>query len=312
MRREVIMTTISRTLVLALVMMLLVPVAFAQDSHLAILREKTESALEEIAAKTGSVLGVAALDLTSGESFEINEDFVFPQGSSIKIPIMMEVWKQAKEGKFSLEERRPVPKQVMVGGSGALQFFSDGRSELSIRDLAVLMIILSDNTATNILIDLVGTDRINATMSSLGLTKTRVQRQMMDVAASAREDENLSTPFEAVEIMKTLHDGSFIDREACDQMLEILKYPKGGGIKRGLPSGVPIAFKGGGIAGVQTEWALVYAENRPFAVAVMRNYGVSGDKSDPLKEIGSLLYNYFWRIGNSTGHGTYVDPGLRK
>jgi hypothetical protein len=44
----------------------------------------------------------------------------------------------------------------------------------------------------------------------------------------------------------------------------------------------------------------------------MRNYGVSGDKSDPLKEIGSLLYNYFWRIGNSTGHGTYVDPGLRK
>jgi beta-lactamase class A len=246
MRREVIMTTISRTLVLALVMMLLVPVAFAQDSHLAILREKTESALEEIAAKTGSVLGVAALDLTSGESFEINEDFVFPQGSSIKIPIMMEVWKQAKEGKFSLEERRPVPKQVMVGGSGALQFFSDGRSELSIRDLAVLMIILSDNTATNILIDLVGTDRINATMSSLGLTKTRVQRQMMDVAASAREDENLSTTFEAVEIMKTLHDGSFIDREACDQMLEILKYPKGGGIKRGLPSGVPIAFKGGG------------------------------------------------------------------
>ena len=288
------------------------PPSFAQKPHIAILRQKTESALEEIAQRTGGVLGIAALDLISGESFAVNEDLVFPQGSAIKIPVLMEVWKQASEGTFSLKDKRPVPKQLMVAGSGVLQFFSDGGSELSIRDLAVVMIMLSDNTATNILIDLVGMDRINQTLASLGMKRTKVQRRMIDEAASARNDENLSTPFEAVEIMKILYNGSFLGREACDEMLEILKYPKGGGIKRGLPSGVPIAFKPGGIAGVQTEWALVYAERRPFAVAVMRNYGARGDESDPMKEIGALLYDYFWRLGNSTGYGTYVNPDLLK
>ena len=276
------------------------------------LRQKTDAALKEIVAQTRGVTGVAALDLTTGESFGINETLVFPQGSAIKIPILMEVWKQAREGAFRLEDRRPVPKEVMVAGSGVLQFFSDGRSELSIRDLAVLMIVLSDNTATNILIDLVGKDRINRTMAALGCEHTKVQRRMIDEAASARDEENVSTPSEAVRIMKILHDGTFLDRKECDEMLEILKYPKGGGIKRGLPPSVPVAFKPGGIAGVETEWAIVYAERRPFAVAVMRNYGSSQDSTDPMKDIGALLYDYFWRLGNSTGHGTYVSPRLLK
>ena len=306
------MRSLERLSLTLLVVATVLPATYAQKPHLAILREKTTSALEDIAHRTGGVLGVAALDLTSGESFAINEDLVFPQGSAIKIPVLMEVWKQASEGAFTLGDKRPVPKSVMVAGSGVLQFFGDGTSELSIRDLAVLMIILSDNTATNILIDLVGMERINETMASLGLKHTRVQRRMIDEAASARNDENLSTPYEAVEIMKILYNGSFLNREACDEMLEILKLPKGGGIKRGLPSGVAIAFKPGGIAGVATEWALVYAERRPFAVAVMQNYGARGDTTDPMRDIGALLYDYYWRLGNSTGHGTYVTPSLLK
>lgn len=297
---------------IALLTVLSVSGVRAQPDHRALLREKTDAALEEIVAQTRGVIGIAALDLSSGESFAINDKLVFPQGSAIKIPILMEVWKQARQGAFRLEDKRPVPKQVMVAGSGVLQFFSDGGSELSIRDLAVLMIVLSDNTATNILIDLVGRDNINKTMASLGFEQTKVQRRMIDEAASARDEENLSTPSEAVRIMKLLHDGSFLDRKACDEMLEILKYPKGGGIKRGLPAAVPVAFKPGGIAGVETEWAIVYAERRPFAVAVMQNYGLTGDSLDPMKAVGALLYDYFWRIGNSTGHGTYVNPRLLK
>jgi len=306
------MNTSTRFVLVLLAALFVIPPSVAQKQHIAILRQRTESALAGIAGRSGGVLGVAALDLTSGESFAVNEDLVFPQGSAIKIPILMEVWKQAAEGVFSLDDKKPVPKSVMVAGSGVLQFFGDGTSELSIRDLAVLMIVLSDNTATNILIDLVGMDKINRTMSSLGMKRTRVQRRMIDEAASARNDENLSTPFEAVELMKILHNGSFVSRQACDEMLEILKFPKGGGIKRGLPPGVPVAFKPGGIAGVATEWALVYAERRPFAVAVMQNYGTKNDTTDPMKDIGALLYEYFWRLGNSTGHGTYVSPNLLK
>lgn len=312
MPREMPMKTFRGSLWVALLAALISSETLAQQEHRAILREKTITALQGIVTRTQAVIGMSALDLTSGESFGVNENLVFPQGSAIKIPILMEVWKQARQGAFRLDDKRPVPKQVMVAGSGVLQFFSDGGSELSIRDLAVLMIVLSDNTATNILIDLVGKERINQTMSSLGLAQTKVQRRMIDEAASARDEENLSTPFEAARIMKTLYDGSFLDRKACDEMLEILKYPKSGGIKRGLPAQVPVAFKPGGIAGVETEWAIVYAERRPFAVAVMQNYKPSTDESDPMKEIGTVLYDYFWRIGNSTGHGTYVNPQLLK
>jgi beta-lactamase class A len=296
----------------ALAALMLAALAHSQEPHRAILRQKTQSALELIASRAGGVLAVAALDLTSGESFDVRGDLVFPQGSAIKIPIMMEVWKQVSEGRFRFTDKQPVVKRLMVGGSGALQFFGDSTSELSVRDLVVLMIWISDNTATNMLIDMVGMERINKTMASLGLKQTRVQRRMINEAASARNEENLSTPSEAVQIMKVLYDGSFLNRQACDEMLEILKFPKSGGFNRGLPSGVQIAFKPGGIAGVSTEWAIVYAERRPFAVAVMQNYVARDDTTDPMKDIGALLYDYFWRLGNSTGHGTYVNPSLLK
>ena len=278
----------------------------AQQEHWAIVRAKTEAQLQEIVKEVKGVMGLVAVDLTTGERFGLNENLVFPQASAIKIPILMEVYKQAAEGEFKLSDPLPVTKQQQVGGSGVLKELGDGTSHLSIRDLAVLMILVSDNTATNILIDLVGMENISQTMASLGLAQTKVQRRMMDIAARARGDENLSTPAEAARIMEILYRGEFLDRAACDDILDILKKTKPEG-RYALPRYPEVAFKTGGIPGVATEWAIVYLEDRPYITVVMENYAVGDEASKAFKELLRTVYDYFWRLSRATRYGTYVE-----
>lgn len=151
-----------------------VSMAGAQPENWQRVREKTENSLREIAGNVQGALGIAALDLTSGESFAVNEHWVFPQGSAIKIPILLEVYQQAHAGKFKLTDLRWLNKTDQVGGSGVLFELGDHTSQLSIRDLGILMIVLSDNTATNMLIDLVGMENVNKTLAGLGLQQTRL------------------------------------------------------------------------------------------------------------------------------------------
>ena len=278
----------------------------AQQEHWAIVRAKTEAQLQEIVKGVKGVMGLVAVDLTTGERFGLNENLVFPQASAIKIPILMEVYKQAAEGEFKLSDSLPVTKQQQVGGSGVLKELGNGTSHLSIRDLAVLMILVSDNTATNILIDLVGMENISQTMASLGLAQTKVQRRMMDIAARARGDENLSTPAEAARIMEILYRGEFLDRAACDDILDILKKTKPEG-RYALPRYPEVAFKTGGIPGVATEWAIVYLEDRPYITVVMENYAVGDEASKAFKELLRTVYDYFWRLSRATRYGTYVE-----
>lgn len=269
--------------------------AQAQEQNWQLVRQKTEARLQEIVAGTRGALGLAAVDLTSGERFGVNEDFLFPQGSAIKIPILLEVYKQAAEGKLKLTDSLRVSQQSQVGGSGVLQYLGDNTSQLSVRDLCVLMIVLSDNTATNLLIELVGRENVNQTLASLGFAHTRLQRKMMD---------------EAARLMEMLYKGEVLTRAACDDLLSILQIPKEGELKAGLPDTVPVAFKPGSIPGVRTEWAIVYLKERPYVVVVMENYGLAEEAAAAMKEISRTLYDYFWRRGNATRYGTYVDPAL--
>jgi len=272
-----------------------------------IIHDKTETRLQEIASRARGALGFAALDLTSGERFGLNEDVGCPQASAIKVAILMEVFKQAHEGKFQLAELRRIEKPDKTGGSGVLVELGDGTVQLSLRDLCVLMILLSDNTATNLLLDLVGMENINSTLGLLGLKQTRVRRRMMDTAAAWRGDENLSSPAEAARIMEVLFKGEFVNRQICDEMLAILKKSKPGGIKSGVPADVPVAFKPGSLSGVTTEWALVYLKDRPYVVVVMENYGLEDDATSAMREISRTLYEHFSRLARATKHGTYVE-----
>ena len=272
-----------------------------------IIHEKTDARLKEIAARSRGALGLLALDLTSGERFALNENLTFPQASAIKIAILMEVYKQAGEGKFKLTDTRRIEKKDKTAGSGVLQELGDGTVQLSIHDLCVLMILVSDNTATNLLLDLVGMENLNHTLEALGFKQTRVRRRMLDTVASWRGDENISTPAEAARIMELLFKGEFVSRHVCDEIIAILKKTKPTNLKSGLPADVVIANKPGSISGVATEWAIVYLKDRPYVAVVMENYGLEDDAPTAMKEISRALHEYFSRLARATPHGTYVE-----
>jgi beta-lactamase class A len=281
----------------------------AGTTHAQSLREeiksKTHKELATIVEASPSIVGLAALDLTTGETLYVNEQKVFPQASAIKIPILMEVFKQANARKLSLTDKKEVTAANIVGGSGLLQQFQDPVS-LSLRDLCTLMVSQSDNTATNVIIRTVGMENVNKTVQELGCTNTKLQRYMIDTTAAAQGRENLSTPADAVKILSLLYQGKFINKEVSDQVIGVMKKnPRNNSrIAAALPANIAVAFKPGSLVGVSTEWTIVYLNRRPYAIAVMETSRVPGDNSETMEKISKIVFNYFVRIGG-TPYGSY-------
>lgn len=285
--------------------------ALAQPNaaHLEQLRTQALQAIELEMANVDGIMGVYAKDLRTGEVLAFNENLVFPQGSSIKIPILFELFRQAHAGQYGLDDSLPVQAADMVGGSGVLQFLGDGSTTMSLRDLGTLMIVLSDNTATNLLIEHVGMDAVNETLSTARLSNTKLQRIMMNSAASGRGEENLSTPAEASAFMEMLYT---LDEPWKDEFLRILRHPKSANLGTLLPTSVSLANKPGGITGVTCEWGLVELERGAYTIAVMSNYVVGGGAGDAIARISKIVYDYYWRLSLSTAYGTRVPAALHK
>jgi beta-lactamase class A len=282
--------------------------ARADDELVRPVSANTLSRLEQIDRRVDGVLGIVIEDLKGEHRFAVNADKTFSQASAIKIPILMEVFKQADEGKVDLDERLWVEKKYQVAGSGILGELGDRSTQMSVRDLCVMMIMLSDNTATNMLIDKVGLENVTKSMASLGCEKTRLRRRMMDTEASARGDENVSTPAEAAKLLRLLYNGKFVSSEVSDDILGILRKEKAGDVKSALPEGVKVAFKVGSIPGVATEWAIVELENRPYIVVVMGGYGKGDEFQGAIRRVSEVAYDFFSRLATATKYGAYIDP----
>jgi beta-lactamase class A len=283
----------------------LAPGAGAQEAHRSILKDKLRAELEALADEFDGVLGAEIVDLTDSSRVGVNDGLVFPQGSAIKIPILIELFRQAEQRPGLLQERRAVTQAAQVGGSGVAQHFAPGSSSLSLEDLAVLMIVLSDNTATNILIDALGMEAVNRTLREMGFRDTKLQRKMIQPEASMRGEENLSTPAEAAELMTRLARCELpVSRGSCERIRRILEIPKEGPVRDPVPVSVPIAFKPGSLEGVATVWAYVELPDRPYVLVVMTNYG--GDGDDAIRQVSDLAYRYFSKLARATPYGTRV------
>ena len=279
--------------------------AGAQDEHRQILRDKFQSGLEEITGAYEGVAGLHIIDLTDGSRFAVSDELVFPQASAIKVPILLELFRRAEAEPGLLSKRIEMTDKVRTAGSGVLQILTDGGSALSVEDYAIYMIVYSDNTATNVLIDELGMDAVNALSASLGAANTKLQRKMIRPEDSVVGNENLSTPSDGALIMEEIATCDLpMSKASCGRVREILEIYKDGPVRAPVPRQIPIAFKPGGITGVATVWALVDLPDRPYGLSVMSNYG--GNGGAVIEAISELAFGYFSRLSGVTEYGTRV------
>lgn len=280
----------------------------AQSRFPAVLDAKFQAAVRDAEAGLDGVLGLALKDLKTGKTFLLNEREVFPQASSIKIAILLEAFKQAEEGRLQLDEFIALEESRKVAGSGVLYYLGRPSLRLSIHDTAVLMVVLSDNTATNLLIDKVGMEAVNKRLDGLDLAKTRLRRKMMDLKAAAEGRENVSTPLEMMTLLEKLWKGDVLKEPYRKDLLEILAIPKDSPLRAGVPEGIAVAEKPGELEAVRCDSGIVQLTGRPYVICVMTTYlKHDADGNQAITRISRLAYEHFSRLERSSEIGRVVS-----
>src|SRR5437879_10472633 len=251
------------------------PEMVPRDTGGDLLWKKLESRVEETASRLDGVMGVAMLDLTDGRILLRNADHVFPAASSIKLAILLELYRQDQEaragaqGKAKLDDIYTFDSKDLVEDSQIMAGLSAGVTRLTNRDLAQFTVAVSDNTAANILYGRVGRENVNAMTRGLGLSKVMLRRKMMDVAAARRGEENVATPQEMVRLLEAIHKEKVLNKKSTAEFIKQLSTLKESYIPRCLPNGIQVANKPGNLEGVRTDSGIVFVPNRPFAISVM-------------------------------------------
>jgi len=279
--------------------------AVAETAKRVELSARTRAQLDTIAAGLDGVMGFVILDLVSGERMERLPDEVFPLASTIKLAILYELFKQADEGKLNLDEVRPLDKRHIVGGSGVLLELT--APAMSLRDYATLMVVVSDNTATNLLIETVGMANVTRRMSELGLKTLLLRRKMIDLAAAERGDENVGTPNDLARLLMVIYRSEGLNKASSDGILAILRKSKSSALRDGVPSAVPVANKTGSLDGVEADAGIVYLTGRPYVFVALTTFlGNSGAGSAAIRAASKTTFEYFNRLAKSSDYGRKI------
>lgn len=279
-----------------------------------LLWQKLDATVQQVNRELNGTMGVAILDLTDGRSLLLNADAVFAQASCIKVTVLAELYHQQQQseqgvtGKVRLADLYTVNAADLVADSSIMGGLTPGVTRVTNHDLATFMVAVSDNSATNVLIDHVGMQNVNALLDSLGLTHTRLQRKMMDVKAAQQGRENLSTPREMMTFFADLYHGKVLSKSLTDDYFKQLSTQKESDIPRFIPDDVMIANKPGELTGVRNDIGVVFAANRPFVIIVMTAFlQHERDGNDAIAKIAGAAYEYFDRVGRSSEHGRIVN-----
>ncbi|MDQ3667716.1 MAG: class A beta-lactamase-related serine hydrolase [Acidobacteriota bacterium] len=259
---------------LAIFLVLVSTNAYAQANKDSTLDKRVRG---EVAQFKGKV-SLFAKNLDTGAVYTLGGDDQVPTASTIKLAIMVEAFGRVAKGKAKWTDELALTKEKKVGGAGILPEFTEGL-RLTLRDGVTLMMVLSDNTATNLVIDVLTADAVNARMESLGLRETRLMRRVFGGGASVegRKEENKrfglgrTTPREMVTLMEKLERGEVLSPAASKEMLELMKREQGtNGIWRGQWR-VSKATKSGALDALRSNVGIIYHPRGRIAMAVTCN-----------------------------------------
>lgn len=229
----------------------------------------------EISGFPGSVW-IYAKNLDTGKIYSLRGEERVRTASTIKLPIMVETYFQVAEGKLKWTDEIVLTKQKKQGGSGTLFELSDD-TKIDLRSAKNFMIVVSDNSATNLILDLVKTDAVNARMESLGLKNTRSLRKIGGGGDARVADEGVnrlfgigvSTPLDMVKLLEMLEFGQIISKEASKDMIDTLKRQQyTDGIGRNSLDTIPVASKSGALDRLRSDVGIVYTRRGRIAMAI--------------------------------------------
>lgn len=239
-----------------------------------------------------ATFGIAISDLKSKNMFLYNADEVFPAASVIKIPILIELLLQVQAKKVKLKTRVALKHADKVGGAGVLNILDDNLKP-TVLDLAKLMIVISDNSASNMIIDIIGMESVNKMMRSLGIVKTVLGRKL-HIDPAALQYKNFATPRDIMFLIEKIYDNNFLKPRYRELLIDImLKQQYNDKISKHYPKTISFAHKTGEISVCRHDAGIVLNIDNPFIIAVLTK-----DVKDPLKtdeiisKVGDLTLKY--------------------
>lgn len=258
----------------------------------------TTGRIEAIARATGGIIGVSATQLGSGRHLAYHEDELFPTASVIKLPLLVTLYEEAHAARIDLAERVEYREDSRVAGSGVLQYLDPGLRP-TLRDLAVLMMTVSDNTATDLLLDRVTKARVEEAMARYGLLSIRIpfdiremlmelvdldhqqpggydelrRRLRLSVGSGGRSlipaEADRATPADLCRLLELIGTNAILGEAGCTAVVELMKRIQFGTRIPGLlPKGTVVAHKTGSYRRLRNDVGIVYAPNGPYAIAI--------------------------------------------
>jgi beta-lactamase class A len=286
--------------------------------------------ITEEAKGFNGVIGVSVKNLDTGEYAEVNGDMLFPTASVFKVPVIVEFFRQIDNNRIKIEDQTLLREKDKVPGSGILKELSEGMP-VSYKDLLSLMMIVSDNTATDIIVKKVGFENINNTMRELGLNDTKVtkycrqilfdlvglnnlelEEMTINVFNEATEnryysgswslktkDNNVSTPKEMTRLLELITEGKAASEESCQKILEIMAKCQTGPyrIPKYLPSKeVILQRKTGSLPGIRNDVGIITIKERGKIYIIScftREAENNYEAEEVIARISQKVYNYF-------------------
>ncbi len=280
-------------------------------------KEKIEKDIQNLALEYEGIIGAAAKNFKTGETVFVNADSLFPTASVIKLPVLVELFSQAKTKKVDLQKYVTILDSVKVGGAGVLQNF-DGDTKIKLIDAAALMIILSDNTGTNIVIDQLGKehddklDAVNNRMKSLGLNNTKLLNKVFSFATKKKTYESIrfglgfSSPMDMLNLLEMIYKHRIIDSNYSEKIISIMKRQKDDSmIRRFLPIGenIQVANKTGAVDQSRIDVGIIFSPKADIGIAIFADQSKDiqwthdNKAQNAVAKAARMIYNYFIKIG---------------